>query len=91
MLIFQEAFFFDRFDPEFEGQIFPPRVSKDRTQFLFEARAYAARGVRVLELRLSPLGSENDGPLKIGSALSIADAFHRHGLALVPLALPVGA
>lgn len=44
---------------------------------------YVARGVRGIELRLSPLGDENDGPLKIGSALAIVDVFHRAGLSTV--------
>ena len=44
---------------------------------------YQARGVEAIELRLSPLGNENDGPPKIRSALAAIEAFSQTGLQVV--------
>lgn len=44
------------------------------------ARGYRQAGVEEIELRLSPLGGEDDGPLKVASGLGIVDAFRAAGL-----------
>lgn len=44
------------------------------------AREYYAAGVRHIDLRLSPLGGEDEGVPKIKSAFKIADAFKAVGL-----------
>ena len=46
------------------------------------AQRYLQAGVSHIELRLSPLGTEDDGPVKIRSALSILDRIRSTGLAV---------
>ena len=47
------------------------------------ARRLLHEGVRAVDLRISPLGGDNEGPIKIRSVLQILHAFHRSGVAVI--------
>lgn len=47
------------------------------------AHRYLHEGISAIELRLSPLGDENDGPIKIRSVIQILEGFREAGMQVV--------